>query len=58
MNSKKLNKIKNIVGEYHDNYTDKKSKDLFEFLEKNNFTITKIKKSNQMSGLFFAKNNK
>jgi len=58
MNSKKLNKIKNIVGEYHDNYTDKKSKDLFEFLEKNNFTITKIKQSNQMSGLFFAKNNK
>ena len=58
MNSKKLNKIKNIVGEYHDDYTDKKSKDLFEFLEKNNFTITKIKQNKQMSGLFFAKNNK
>ena len=58
MNSKKLNKIKNIIGEYHDNYTDKKSKDLFKFLEQNNFTITKIKESNESCGLFFAKNNK
>jgi FkbM family methyltransferase len=54
MKSKLLFKVSQIVGEYHDNLTDKTHKDLFEYLENKNFTIKKIKPHNQTSGVFFA----
>jgi FkbM family methyltransferase len=57
MKSKLLNKVNKIVGEYHDNLTDKTHKDLFTYLESKNFTITKVKPHNETSGVFFAEQN-
>jgi FkbM family methyltransferase len=55
MNSKLLNKVNRIVGEYHDDLTNYNIQDLIQFLEKNNFTIEKIKRINDTSGIFFAR---
>lgn len=54
MNSKMLNKVEKIVGEYHNDLTDFTMSDLKKFLEKNNFTV-QINPTNDCSGLFFAK---
>lgn len=56
MKSKLLFKVDKIVGEYHDDLTDKTSKDLFEFLESKNFEIVSTKPFNSTSGIFVAKN--
>jgi len=56
MKSKLLFKVDTIVAEYHDDLTDKTSKELFEFLKDKNFEITKVKPSNSTSGIFTAKN--
>jgi len=56
MKSKLLFKVKKIVGEYHDDLTDKTSKDLFKYLEGKNFII-QSKPYNQTSGFFSAERN-
>ncbi len=57
MKSKLLFKVNRIVGEYHDDLTDKTHKDLFAYLEGKNFTITKMTKRDANSGIFFAQRN-
>jgi FkbM family methyltransferase len=54
MNSKLLNKVDKIVGEYHNDLTEYNLNDLIKFLEENNFEVFKIKKTNSTSGTFFA----
>ena len=54
MNSKNIQKVKTIVGEYHNDLTDKTLDDLIKFLENNKFTIDRIVKFNDTSGVFFA----
>jgi hypothetical protein len=57
MKSKLLFKVSQIVGEYHDDLTDKTHKELFAYLENKNFKIKKVKPHNQTSGIFFAEKN-
>lgn len=54
MNSKLLNKVNKIVGEYHNDLTEYNLNDLIHFLEKNQFDVFKIKETNSTSGTFFA----
>ena len=54
MNSKLLQKVDKIVGEYHNDLTEYNLNHLIEFLERNNFVIDKIKETNSTSGTFFA----
>lgn len=54
MKSKLLFKVDRIIGEYHDDLTNKTHKDLFEYLKNKNFIIEKVKPHNQTSGIFFA----
>lgn len=54
MNSKLLHKVDRIVGEYHDDLTDKSMKDLSEYLEKQNFSVV-LKKD---KSIFFAEKRK
>ncbi len=55
MNSKSIEKIESIVGEYHNDMTDKTLDDLEKYLTTQNFVIYKKVKYNETSGLFFAK---
>jgi len=55
MNSKSIEKIESIVGEYHNDMTDKTLNDLEKYLTTQNFVIYKKVKYNETSGLFFAK---
>ena len=55
MNSKSIQKIENIVGEYHNDMTDKTLDDLEKYLNSENFVIYKKINFNATSGLFFAK---
>lgn len=55
MNSKSIEKIESIVGEYHNDMTDKTISDLEKYLTTQNFLIYKTVKFNETSGLFFAK---
>lgn len=57
MKSKLLFKVEKIIGEYHNDLSDKTSKDLFEFLENKNFKITKVQKYNETTGFFCVENN-
>jgi FkbM family methyltransferase len=57
MKSKLLFKVEKIVGEYHDDLTDKTHKELFAYLESKNFTIQKVTPWNATSGIFIAKQN-
>jgi len=54
MNSNLIHKVKKIVGEYHNDLTNKTFDDLVNFLENKNFVIDKVIKSNETSGIFFA----
>ena len=54
MNSSSLKKVETIIGEYHNDLTDKTIDDLLQFLESKNFIIYKTVKFNETSGLFFA----
>jgi FkbM family methyltransferase len=54
MNSKDIQKVKTIVGEYHNDLTDKTLSDLVKFLENNKFTIDRVIEFNDTSGVFFA----
>ena len=58
MNSTLIQKVETIVGEYHNDLTDKTLDDLINFLQSNNFDIDKVIPTNDMSGTFFATNNK
>jgi glycosyltransferase involved in cell wall biosynthesis len=55
MNSKEIEKIESIVGEYHNDMINKTMGDLKTYLTNKNFIIYKTVKFNQTSGLFFAK---
>jgi FkbM family methyltransferase len=55
MNSKSIQKIENIVGEYHNDMTDRTLDDLEKYLNSENFVIYKKINFNATSGLFFAK---
>jgi FkbM family methyltransferase len=54
MKSKYLFKVEKIVGEYHDDLTDRTSEDLFRYLKSMRFEIKKVKPRNSTSGIFFA----
>ena len=56
MNSKLLNKIETIVGEYHNDLTNKTFEDLSKFLQSQNFEVHKVVPTNDTSGTFFARN--
>jgi FkbM family methyltransferase len=58
MNSTLISKVDMIVGEYHNDLTDRTLEDLSKFLQSNNFDIDKVVPTNDMSGTFFATNNK
>jgi FkbM family methyltransferase len=58
MNSNLIGRVDTIVGEYHNDLTDKKFDDLSKFLQSNNFGVDKIVPTNDTSGTFFAKNNR
>ena len=58
MNSTLISKVEMIVGEYHNDLTDRTLEDLSKFLQSNNFDIDKVVPTNDMSGTFFATNNK
>ena len=55
MNSTLIERVENIVGEYHDYIENKNVKDLFDFLESKNFVIHNITSTPYRTGLFFAK---
>lgn len=55
MNSTLIERVENIVGEYHDYIENKNVKDLFDFLEGKNFVIHNITSTPYKTGLFFAK---
>lgn len=57
MNSKSIEKIETIVGEYHNDMTDKTLDNLKSYLTTKNFIIYKIVRYNETSGLFFARHN-
>ena len=54
MNSTSLEKVETILGEYHNDLTDKTLSDLIKFLESKNFIIYNTVRFNETSGLFFA----